>query len=88
MAKKKAATRNLITDYKTERTKKRLNQHQFWTPIGVTQSCGSRYESGRPVPTPTQTVIDLTYGTAKAALEKLAALRGVTVEALMESVSK
>lgn len=85
---KKSATRSLITDYKTERTKIRMNQQDFWSRIGVTQSGGSRYESGRNVPTPTQTVIDLAYGTPKAALEKLAALRGVTVEALMESVSK
>ena len=29
-----------------------LNQEQFWTQIGVTQSGGSRYESGRNIPTP------------------------------------
>lgn len=27
-----------------------LNQHQFWSRIGVTQSGGSRYESGRLMP--------------------------------------
>lgn len=29
-----------------------LNQQQFWTMIGVTQSGGSRYESGRQIPRP------------------------------------
>ena len=29
-----------------------LNQEQFWTQIGVTQSGGSRYESGREMPRP------------------------------------
>ena len=27
-----------------------LNQSQFWTRFGVTQSGGSRYESGRNIP--------------------------------------
>ena len=27
-----------------------LNQHQFWSAVGVTQSGGSRYESGRGMP--------------------------------------
>ena len=27
-----------------------LNQHQFWSAVGVTQSGGSRYESGRDMP--------------------------------------
>ena len=35
------------TDYKTLRTKLRMNQTEFWSRIGVTQSGGSRYE-GRP----------------------------------------
>jgi DNA-binding transcriptional regulator YiaG len=29
------------------------NQSAFWTRFGVTQSGGSRYESGRNIPTPT-----------------------------------
>jgi transcriptional regulator with XRE-family HTH domain len=29
-----------------------MNQEQFWTQIGVTQSGGSRYESGRDMPRP------------------------------------
>ncbi len=29
-----------------------LNQSEFWKKFGVTQSGGSRYESGRSMPTP------------------------------------
>ena len=34
------------------RLKLGLNQADFWTPISVQQSGGSRYESGRDVPAP------------------------------------
>lgn len=40
----------LVKDYKTLRTKLRLNQIEFWGRLGVTQSGGSRYEAGRSVP--------------------------------------
>ena len=40
----------LIKDYRLVRVKLRLNQTEFWARIGVTQSAGSRYEKGRPVP--------------------------------------
>ena len=33
-----------------------MNQQQFWSPIGITQSGGSRYESGRNIP---KTVLEL-----------------------------
>ncbi|EEG08200.1 helix-turn-helix domain-containing protein [Pseudogulbenkiania ferrooxidans] len=38
-----------------------LNQLQFWSRIGVTQSGGSRYESGRAMPKPTQELFRLVY---------------------------
>ena len=38
-----------------------LNQHEFWTPIGVTQSGGSRYESGRNMPRPVQHLLRLVH---------------------------
>jgi DNA-binding transcriptional regulator YiaG len=34
------------------RKKEGLNQLDFWTRYGVTQSGGSRYESGRNIPKP------------------------------------
>lgn len=36
----------------TYRRANRLNQSQFWSRFGVTQSGGSRYESGRNLPRP------------------------------------
>ena len=36
-----------------------LNQEQFWTQIGVTQSGGSRYESGRDMPKPVRELLRL-----------------------------
>ena len=39
-----------------------LNQHDFWTPLGVTQSGGSRYETNRRIPGPMQLLIELAYG--------------------------
>lgn len=76
------------TDYKTLRTKLRMNQTEFWSRIGVTQSGGSRYEGGRLAPEPTRIVVDLAYGTPAAAIAKLAKLRGITVEELIAKVSK
>lgn len=36
-----------------------LNQGDFWSRYGVTQSGGSRYESGRSMPTPLKLLIRL-----------------------------
>lgn len=52
-------------------TRKRLgmNQTEFWAPLGVTQSAGSRYESvkqekqGRTIPAPLAMMVDLFYFT-------------------------
>ena len=38
-----------------------LNQEQFWTQIGVTQSGGSRYESGREMPKPVRELLRLVH---------------------------
>ena len=38
-----------------------LNQEQFWTQIGVTQSGGSRYESGRNMPRPVVELVRLVH---------------------------
>ena len=51
------------------RKKLNLNQSQFWAPLGVTQSGGSRYESGREVPRPVRMLMALMYG--KATVEQL-----------------
>lgn len=41
-----------FSDIATIRSKENLNQTTFWTRYGVTQSGGSRYESGRNIPKP------------------------------------
>ena len=46
------------------RRERGLNQAQFWAPLGVTQSGGSRYESGRNIPTPTKVLILIMHGMA------------------------
>ncbi len=38
-----------------------LNQQEFWTRIGVTQSGGSRYESGRRMPKPVRELLRLVH---------------------------
>lgn len=38
-----------------------LNQHDFWAALGVTQSGGSRYESGRKIPKPVATLLELVH---------------------------
>ena len=37
-------------DAREIRRKMGMNQQQFWAKLGVTQSGGSRYESGRNMP--------------------------------------
>lgn len=38
-----------------------LNQQQFWPMIGVTQSGGSRYESGRRMPRPVRELLRIVH---------------------------
>src|SRR5262252_11225100 len=38
-----------------------MNQEEFWTMIGVTQSGGSRYESGREMPKPVRELLRLVH---------------------------
>lgn len=57
------------------RKRRGLNQSEFWSKISVTQSGGSRYESGRAMPKPVQALVQLAYGTDKQAADLLAWLR-------------
>jgi transcriptional regulator with XRE-family HTH domain len=43
------------------RNKLGLNQHEFWSAVGVTQSGGSRYESGRSMPKPVSALVRLVH---------------------------
>ena len=46
------------------REKTGVNQAGFWNSVGVTQSGGSRYESGRTISTPVRLLLALRYGSA------------------------
>ncbi|MEN3112315.1 helix-turn-helix domain-containing protein [Uliginosibacterium paludis] len=48
-------------DVREIRHKLGLNQSEFWSSIGVTQSGGSRYESGRSIPRPVQALLRLVH---------------------------
>ena len=79
----KAATLYTLTgaDALAARQDLGLNQTRFWRPIGVTQSGGSRYESGRKLPQSIQALLLLAYGTEDEAAEVLAAIRAEKVTA-------
>jgi transcriptional regulator with XRE-family HTH domain len=50
-----------ITNPREIRRKLHLNQQEFWSRIGVTQSGGSRYESGRTMPKPVRELLRLVH---------------------------
>ena len=50
-----------ITNPRGIRRRLRLNQQDFWSRIGVTQSGGSRYESGRTMPKPVRELLRLVH---------------------------
>lgn len=50
-----------ISNPRDIRHKLRLNQQEFWSRIGVTQSGGSRYESGRSMPKPVRELLRLVH---------------------------
>ncbi len=47
----------LLADVVAARRASGLNQSEFWSRFGVTQSGGSRYESGRNIPKPLKTLM-------------------------------
>lgn len=69
-----AKNRSLMTNGKIEmkmfekiqnpreiRTRLGMNQQEFWGRIGVTQSGGSRYESGRNMPKPVRELLRVVH---------------------------
>lgn len=52
-----------------------LNQAAFWGKVGVTQSGGSRYESGREMPVQVAWAIHIAYGTEAQAKELIRCIR-------------
>jgi transcriptional regulator with XRE-family HTH domain len=59
------------------RRKLGMNQSEFWKIFMTTQSGGSRYESGREIPAPTQMLLNLAFGTDKKHGEIVSKLRPV-----------
>lgn len=47
------------------RDKHRMTQSDFWLRVGVSQSCGSRYERGRHIPRPIRQLLHIAYATPK-----------------------
>ena len=62
-------------DVKAMRAKLHMNQSEFWGRINVTQSGGSRYESGRAIPRTVQLLLHLAYGTEKQSQDLLTVIR-------------
>lgn len=62
-------------DALAQRKRLSLNQAEFWGRICVTQSGGSRYESGRKLPRPVQLLLHLAYAPDAKAQAMLDSLR-------------
>ena len=62
-------------DLKEMRKKRGMNQSNFWVPLGVTQSGGSRYESDRNIPAPVESLVTIAYGTPAQLFKELQRLR-------------
>jgi transcriptional regulator with XRE-family HTH domain len=50
-----------ITNPRQIRNRLSMNQQEFWARVGVTQSGGSRYESGRKMPKPVRELLRLVH---------------------------
>ena len=59
------------------RIKLALNQTEFWSRLAVTQSGGSRYESGRNIPLPVRILLHLAYAPEAQAQAMLSYVRDV-----------
>jgi transcriptional regulator with XRE-family HTH domain len=54
-------TKTQTIDPRTLRRQLGLSQSDFWDQLGVTQSGGSRYESGRAMPKPVRKLLGAIY---------------------------
>lgn len=53
------ALRSQLTDLRQLRISKRESQEKFWGRFGVTQSSGSRFETGLSIPAPVAILLKL-----------------------------
>jgi transcriptional regulator with XRE-family HTH domain len=58
------ATKRVSSNPRALRKKLGMNQQQFWASLGVTQSGGSRYETGRTMPKSVRMLMELAHGAA------------------------
>jgi len=68
-----------LTDIAAYRKARSESQSEFWQRFGVTQSGGSRYESGRSVPKPVRLLISL-FDAGRITDEDLAGAAGQKVK--------
>ena len=66
------------------RQKTGLNQSRFWSVVGLGQSAGSRYESGRNIPRPVQMLLRIAYGTKAQSAKQVDALRPSSAQEVAE----
>lgn len=65
-----------VTDPRAVRLNLGLNQSQFWSRVGVTQSGGSRYENDvRQIPVTVQSLLTIAYGTERQSQKAVESLR-------------
>ncbi|NMG17688.1 helix-turn-helix domain-containing protein [Aromatoleum bremense] len=63
-------------ELKAMRKKLGMNQKDFWERVGITQSGGSRYESGRGIPESVRLLVHLTYAPPARSQRLFDVLRG------------
>lgn len=56
---RKTSSPSILKDPAAYRKVEGLNQTEFWPLFGVTQSAGSRYESGRAMPIPLKILLSM-----------------------------
>jgi DNA-binding transcriptional regulator YiaG len=64
------------TEAKATRAKLKMTQTPFWNRVGITQSAGSRYETGRGIPEPVQKLLSIAYGKPNVSAKIVKDLRG------------
>lgn len=73
-------------DIRDLRDRMGMKQAKFWKRISVTQSGGSRYETGRTIPKQVLLLIHLAYGKTKEAERLLKELRNGKSEETLKSI--
>lgn len=67
-----------LKDIRRFRQELRMNQSQFWSMMGVTQSGGSRYENGRDIPPAVQMLLVM-FESGTLTQDQLEAAKALTI---------